>query len=52
MLNEVERNYWSTKLKIVDIVWVVKKIRHMIESIRKSLTIIYIDHSIAMSISR
>ena len=52
MLNVVEQNYWSIELEIVDIVWVIKKIRHMIEFTRKSFIIIYIDHFVAISISR
>ena len=51
-LNGVEKNYWSTKLKIVDIVWIIRKIKHMIESTEMSSTIIYIDHSVAVFISR
>ena len=51
-LNDVEKNYWSTKLKIVDIVWVVRKIKHMIKSIEIFSTIIYTDHFAAVFISR
>ena len=50
--NEIEKNYWFTKLKIVDIVWMIRKIRHMIESNECSSTIIYTDHSIVVSILR
>lgn len=51
-LNTAERNYWPTELEIAGIVWVVKKIRHMIESNQKPPTIIYTDHSAAVPISR
>ena len=51
-LNDVEKNYWSTKLKIVDIVWVIRKIKHMIESTEIFSIIIYIDHFVAVSINR
>ena len=51
-LNDVEKNYWSTELKIIDIVWVVRKIRHMIESIEISSTIIYTNHFAVVFISR
>ena len=51
-LNDVEKNYWSTKLKIADIVWIVRKIKHMIKSIEISSIIIYIDHFAVVSISR
>ena len=51
-LNEAKRNYWFIKLEIVGIVWIMKKIRHMIESIEISSVVIYIDHSVAVLISR
>ena len=51
-LNEVEKNYWSTELKIVDIVWVVRKIKHMIESTEIFSIIIYTNHFAAVSINR
>ena len=50
--NETKKNYWSTELKVAGIVWIVRKIRHMIESSECLSTIIYIDHSAAVSISR
>ena len=51
-LNETEKNYWSIELKVVDIIWIMRKIRHMIESIEVSSTIIYTNHSIVVFISR
>ena len=51
-INAAERNYWPTELEVAGIVWVVKKIRHMIDSTEKSPTIIYTDHSAAIPISR
>lgn len=51
-LNDAERNYWPTELEVAGIVWVVKKVRHMIESNRKPPTIIYTDHSAAVPISK
>jgi len=29
ILNFAERNYWFTKLKVADLIWVIKKIHHM-----------------------
>ena len=47
----VESRYWSTKLKLVDIVWVLKKIRHMIEVVDFVLLIVvYIDHDFVLRI--
>ena len=41
--------YWSTELKIADIVWVIKKIYHMIKA-AEYITIIYTDHSVTVFI--
>lgn len=52
LLNEAEKNYWPTELEVAGIVWVVKKIRHMIESSSVPPVVIYTDHSAAVPISR
>ena len=44
-----ERNYWPTELEIAGFVWVVKKVRHIIES-SKSNVIIQTDHSAIIDI--
>ena len=51
-LNGAEKNYWPTELEVAGIVWVVRKIRHMIEASECPPTIIYTDHSAAVPISR
>ena len=51
LLSDAETRYWPTELEIAGIVWVVKKIRHMVEA-AKDYTIIYTDHSAAVSIVR
>ena len=51
-LNDAERNYWFIELKIANIIWIMRKIRHMIEVIEILFIIIYTDYSVAMSISR
>ena len=51
-INTAERNYWPTELEVAGIVWVIKKIRHMVDSTKKSPTIIYTNHSAAIPISR
>jgi hypothetical protein len=48
-LTQVEKRYWSTKLKVVAIVWIVKKLHHMIRA-SKHLTIIWTNHSVIVSI--
>ena len=49
LLNSVETRYWSIELKTVDIIWIFKKIRHLIESLFIS-TIIYINYDAAFDI--
>jgi hypothetical protein len=48
-LKSAEKNYWSTKLKIAEIVFIIRKIRHMIESFKYS-TILFTDHEFALRI--
>jgi hypothetical protein len=48
-LKSIEKNYWSTELKITDIIFIIKKIRHMIESFKKFI-ILFTDHEFALSI--
>lgn len=52
MLNQAEQNYWPTELEVAGIVWVIKKVRHMVESTKKPPTVVYTDHSAAVPISR
>ena len=49
LLTSAEKNYCSTELEIADFVWVVKKVRHIIES-SKSKVIIHTDHSVIIDI--
>ena len=37
-------------MKIIDIVWILRKIRHLLNSSKQKSTIIFIDHDIALSI--
>lgn len=43
--------YWSTKFEVATLVWMIKKIRHMIETIIKT-TVIITDYSVNTSIAR
>lgn len=52
MLNTAEANYWLTELEVANIVWIIKRVRHLIDFTDVSSIIIYIDHSTAISISR
>jgi hypothetical protein len=49
ILISVKKRYWLIELEIVAVVWVVKKLHHMIRAF-KHLTIIWIDHSATTSI--
>ena len=49
LLNSIETRYWSTKIKIVEIVWILRKIRHFIKFVALFI-IIYTDHETALSI--
>ena len=51
LLTDVKTRYWPTELEVAGLIWVVKKIRHMIEAAVHT-TIIYTDHSAAVSIVR
>ena len=49
LLTPVKRNYWPTELEIAGFVWVVIKMRHIIESSRAKV-IIQTDHSAIIDI--
>ena len=49
LLTSTEKNYWPTELEIVGFVWVVKKVKHLIESCR-ACVIIQTDHSAILDI--
>lgn len=51
LLNDAERNYWPTELEVAGLVWVIKKIRHMVES-SEHHTIIYTDHAATLGIMK
>ena len=43
-LSDTEKKYWLTKLKIIDVIWVVKKVRHFIKSYRKQFILMFTNH--------
>ena len=49
LLTNIKTQYWLIKLKVTDIVWIIKKIHHMIKTAEKT-TIIYTDHFITVFI--
>ena len=51
LLNTAESKYWLTKLEIIDLIWIIRKIRYMIESFKASL-IFYTDHEASLKIAK
>ena len=51
MLNETETKYWFTELEMCDLVWIVRKIRHMIETI-KSIIVVFTNHVVNTFIAK
>ena len=49
LLNSAETRYWSTELKLTGLIWILRKIRHLMNFANKS-SIIYIDHEISLAI--
>lgn len=49
VLTVVKKNYWPTKLEIAGLVWVIKKLRHLVESSRASV-IIQTDYAAILDI--
>jgi hypothetical protein len=48
-LSKTKFRYWSTKLEMTELVWIVKKIAHLIKSSKHS-TIIYTNHDVNSTI--
>ena len=51
VLNSIEIKYWFIKLKIIDIIWILKKVRHLIKT-STSITMIYIDYDVVLKIAK
>jgi len=49
-LRDAETRYWPTELELAGIVWVLHKIRHIVESALS--TIVYTDYGAALGISK
>ncbi len=47
----VEKNYWSTELKTAELIWIIKTMKHLIQSFEKSV-IIQIDHAAILNICK
>ena len=51
-LIDVEIRYWSTELKLVDIIWMLKKIKHLVDFFEQHSTVIFIDHDAILSLAK
>lgn len=51
LLNSTKIKYWFIELRFTELIWILRKILHMIES-TVSLTIIYTNHEITSNISK
>lgn len=51
MLTSTKKKYWFTELEMTKLVWLIKRIRHLIE-ISKHVIIIYTNHVVNSSIAR
>ena len=53
LLMSTKIRYWSIELKITNIIWILKKVRHIIKTLNQSIKIIiYIDHDVALDITK
>jgi len=50
LLQDIKMQYWLTELEVTELIWIVKKIRHIIEVTAKNV-IIYTDHAVSVKIS-
>ena len=50
LITDIETRYWSTELKIAEIVWILKKTRYIVEAF-SSITVIYTNHGVALKIT-
>ena len=50
-LSPAEHRYWPTELEIAGLVWVLRKIRHMVESSKLPVRI-YTDHGASLGIAK
>ena len=51
MLTVAETHYWPTELEVACLVWVLKKVRHMVDSTELP-TIVHTDHSATIGIAK
>ena len=53
MFNDAEIKYWPTKFEMAGLIWVVRKIRHMIKATKTEMTtVIFTDYTVNISIAK
>ncbi|KAJ9405571.1 hypothetical protein DTO045G8_6601 [Paecilomyces variotii] len=48
--NQAEKNYWPTEMEVACLVWVLRKVRHIIETAQDPV-IVFTDHSATLAIA-
>ena len=51
LLNTAELRYWFTKIEMIDLIWIIRKIRHMIKSFKVSF-IFYTNHEASLKVAK
>ena len=51
MLNEIETKYWLIELEMCELMWIIRRVRHMIKT-TKQIIVIFIDHVVNTFISK
>ena len=51
MFNKTEKRYWFIELKIADLVWIVRRVRHIIKIIKHTI-VIFINYVVNISIAK
>ena len=52
LLIDVEIKYWSIELKLIDIVWILKKIRHLVDFFEQRSIVIFTNHDATLKLTK
>ena len=52
LLIDVEIKYWSTELKLVDIIWILKKIKYLIDFFEQRSIVIFTNHDAVLKLAK
>ena len=50
LFSSIETRYWFIELKIIDIIWILRKIRHLLNFSKQKSIVIFIDHDVVLNI--